>query len=283
MTETNRQLLLRHRPTSQVENNHFELVTSPRPEPGDDEVLLETLWLSFDPAQRGWLNDVRSYVPPVAIGEPMRACGIGELVSSNAEAVKPGDLVHTMVGWQDYAIVSPRGGTLFEHVPAAVRQPEMMLGLLGMTGSTAYLGRNEIGRPVEGDAVIVTADAGATGSIAGQIARIKGAASSSSRSADGAAFVAPSDSTESSPRDVGADPDGRRRCASMGRRRDNLLHDHGGWVERPVRRRTSSIVSPLTQRLQFLLSVPRGGGRLTQRSRHDRRNRGSRGDRPRLA
>ena len=155
-------------------DEHFELLTAPVPEPGDGEVLLRTLWLSFDPAQRGWLNDVRSYVPPVAIGEPMRAYGIGEVVTSNADGAKPGDLVHTSLGWQDYAVVNP-AETLFEPVPAAVTQPEMMLGLLGMTGLTAYFGMTDVGRPVEGDAVLVTAAAGATGSIAGQIARIKGA------------------------------------------------------------------------------------------------------------
>ena len=175
MSETNRQMLLRERPTGEVGDEHFELVTGPVPEPRDGEVLLRAQWLSFDPAQRGWLNDVRSYVPPVAIGEPMRAYGIGEVVTSNVDGVAPGDLVHTSLGWQDYAVVDP-STTLFEPVPAAVTQPEMMLGLLGMTGLTAYFGMTDIGRPVEGDAVLVTAAAGATGSIAGQIARIKGAA-----------------------------------------------------------------------------------------------------------
>ena len=145
------------------------------PEPGDGEVLLRTLWLSFDPAQRGWLNDVRSYVPPVAIGEPMRAYGIGEVVTSNADGVearRPRAHVARLAGLRRRR---PGGDTLFEPVPAAVTQPEMMLGLLGMTGLTAYFGMTDIGRPVEGDAVLVTAAAGATGSIAGQIARIKGA------------------------------------------------------------------------------------------------------------
>ncbi len=174
MPETNRQMVLRDRPTDEVGAEHFELLSSPVPEPGDGEVLLRTLWLSFDPAQRGWLNDVRSYVPPVALGEPMRAYGIGEVVTSNADGVKAGDLVHTSLGWQEFAVVNP-ADTLFEPVPATVTQPEMMLGLLGMTGLTAYFGMIDVGRPVEGDAVLVTAAAGATGSIAGQIARIKGA------------------------------------------------------------------------------------------------------------
>ena len=175
MTERNRQLLLRERPTEEVRAEHFEMVVADVPTPGDGEVLLRATWLSFDPAQRGWLNDVRSYVPPVAIGEPMRAYGIGEVVTSNAEGFAPGDLVHAKVGWQEYAVLNPAEEDLFEPVPADVKQPEMMLGLLGMTGLTAYFGMTEIGRPEEGDAVLVTAAAGATGSIAGQIARIKGA------------------------------------------------------------------------------------------------------------
>ena len=114
-------------------------------------------------------------MPPVAIGEPMRAYGIGEVVTSNAEGFAPGDLVHAKVGWQEYAVLNPVEEDLFEPVPADVTEPEMMLGLLGMTGLTAYFGMTEIGRPDVGDAVLVTAAAGATGSIAGQIARIKGA------------------------------------------------------------------------------------------------------------
>ncbi len=176
MSERNRRLLLRERPTGEVSEDHFEMAVGDVPTPGDGEVLLRTTWLSFDPAQRGWLNDVRSYVPPVAIGEPMRAYGIGEVVTSNVDNVAPGDLVHAQVGWQDYVVLDPAREEIFEPVPAAVTQPEMMLGLLGMTGLTAYFGMTEIGRPVEGDAVLVTAAAGATGSIAGQIARIKGAA-----------------------------------------------------------------------------------------------------------
>ena len=175
MAERNRQLLLRERPTGAVAREHFELVETPVPTPGEGEVLLRNRWLSFDPAQRGFLNDVRSYVPPVAIGEPMRAWGIGEVVTSNVDSVGPGDLVHALVGWQDYVVVDPATAATFEPVPADVKQPEMMLGLLGITGLTAYFGMTDIGRPQPGDAVLVTAAAGATGSIAGQIARIKGA------------------------------------------------------------------------------------------------------------
>jgi NADPH-dependent curcumin reductase CurA len=173
---TNRRLVLRERPTGEVTDEHFELVESPVPAPGPGEVLLRTRWLSFDPAQRGWLNDVRSYVPPVALGEVMRADGIAEVVASNVAGVEVGRLVHAQVGWQDYVVLDPSNTVRFEPVPDDVDEPHHMLGLLGMTGLTAYFGMTEIGRPVAGDTVLVTAAAGATGSIAGQIARIKGAA-----------------------------------------------------------------------------------------------------------
>ena len=175
MAEVNRQLLLRERPTGEVLDECFELVESAVPSLGDGQVLVRTIWLAFDPAQRGWLNDIRSYVPPVAIGEVMRAYGIGEVVESNVPGVEPGDLVHTQVGWQDYAVIEPATAHLFEPVPDSVEQPELMLGVLGVSGMTAYFGMTEIGRPVDGDVVLVTAAAGATGSVAGQIARIQGA------------------------------------------------------------------------------------------------------------
>ena len=176
MSDVNRQLLLRERPTGQVTSEHFELVEVPIPEPGPGEVLLRTRWLSFDPAQRGRLNDVRSYVPPVALGATMEADGIAEVVASNVDGVEVGQLIHAQTGWQDYVVVDPANATRFEPVPPDVDEPHHMLGLLGMTGLTAYFGMIDIGRPVEGDAVLVTSAAGATGSIAGQIARIKGAA-----------------------------------------------------------------------------------------------------------
>jgi NADPH-dependent curcumin reductase CurA len=171
---TNRQLVLRERPTGDVTDEHFELVERDVPPPADGEVLLRTRWLSFDPAQRGWLNDIRSYVPPVAIGEVMRAYGIGEVVASRADALPEGTLVAASLGWQEYAVVDPETVDL-DIVPADLPTPELMLGVLGLTGLTAYFGMLDVGRPVAGDTVLVTAAAGATGSIAGQIARLGGA------------------------------------------------------------------------------------------------------------
>jgi NADPH-dependent curcumin reductase CurA len=173
--DSNRQMVLNERPTRDITDDTFAMVTGAVPVPGEGEVLLRTVWLAFDPAQRGWINDIRSYVPPVAIGEVMRASGIGEVVVSNVDGVEVGQLVHAMVGWQDYTVVNPATES-FEMIPADIADPTLTLGVLGTTGLTAYFGMLDIGRPVQGDTVLVTAAAGATGSVAGQIARIKGAA-----------------------------------------------------------------------------------------------------------
>src|SRR5262245_30918391 len=151
------------------------MVESAVPVPAEGEVVVRTRWLSFDPAQRGWLNDIRSYVPPVAIGEVMRAHGIGEVTESRVDGFAEGTLVAAPLGWQEYAVVDPSSVEV-EMVPGDLTTPELMLGVLGLTGLTAYFGMLDIGRPVGGDTVLVTAAAGATGSIAGQIARIRGAA-----------------------------------------------------------------------------------------------------------
>src|SRR3954452_21144582 len=101
----NQQLVLRVRPTGVVTDDSFELVEQPLASPAPGQVLVRTLWLSFEPAQRGWINDVRSYVPPVAIGEVMRAWGIGEVVASGDARYEPGSLVSAMVGWQTHALI----------------------------------------------------------------------------------------------------------------------------------------------------------------------------------
>lgn len=173
---TNTQLVLRERPTSTIEDDCFETRTSPVPEPGPDQMLVRTLWLSFDPAQRGWLNDVRSYVPPVAIGEVMRSWGIGEVLESNAAGWNPGDLVTAQIGWQEYTVITVDDPTAdLVRIPPSLGDPTLMLSAAGITGLTAYFGMTDIGRPGPGDTVLVTAAAGATGSVAGQIARILGA------------------------------------------------------------------------------------------------------------
>lgn len=171
---TNRQWLLKKRPHGMVGESNFEFVETPIPEPGEGEVLVRNQYLSFDPTQRGWMEDRESYMPPVAIGEPMRAGSIGEVAESRHPDFKPGDVVQTTGGWQDFTIVAPGQGPLgLSKVPDGV-PPEMMMSVLGVTGLTAYWGLLDLGEPKAGETVLVSGAAGATGSIAGQIAKIKG-------------------------------------------------------------------------------------------------------------
>jgi NADPH-dependent curcumin reductase CurA len=178
MTEQqNTQLVLAERPTGPVGNEHFRTVTEPVREPGRGEIVVRTEWLAFDPAQRGWLNDIRSYVPPVAIGEVMRARGAGEVVASGDPSYAAGDLVTAQTGWQTHPTLSTTDpATEIERVPRDVTDPKLMLSVAGITGLTAYFGMIGVAQPHEGDTVLVTAAAGATGSVAGQIARLRGAA-----------------------------------------------------------------------------------------------------------
>ncbi len=167
---------LKSRPQGMVKETDFEFVEVPLAPIGTGEILVKNMFLSFDPAQRGRLNDVKSYVAPQQIGEVMGATAVGEVIESNSDAFKPGDLVRGGLGWQQYAVVvegSPIFNTLTK-VPDGVA-PELVLGVLGGTGLTAYFGLLKIGEFKPGDVVVVSGAAGATGSVVGQIARIKGA------------------------------------------------------------------------------------------------------------
>ena len=176
-TDNNAQWRLRARPVGMVKESDFELVQEPVPSPGDGEVLIRNHYLAFEPAMRGWLNDVKSYVPPVGLGEVMRASTVGEIVESRHPDYAAGEMVSGMLGWQKYALSDgnpgPMGG--LTRVPEGV-PPQLMLSALGGTGMTAYFGMVEIGEVREGDTVLVSGAAGATGSVAAQIARLKGAA-----------------------------------------------------------------------------------------------------------
>ena len=167
----NRQFRLARRPSGMVERSDFELVTEPTPEPGEGEFLVQVMYISMDPAMRGWMNDTRSYLPPVEIGAVMRALGAGRVVASNHPDHSPGDHVVGTFGVQEYAISDGRGTIKVD--PGMAPLP-VYLGALGMPGMTAYFGLLEIGKIQEGDTVVVSGAAGAVGSVAGQIARIKG-------------------------------------------------------------------------------------------------------------
>ena len=136
----NRQWLLAKRPHGVVTRDNFEYAEGPIPEPGEGEVLVRNLFLSFDPTQRGWMEDRESYLPPVQIGEPMRAGSIGQVVESNNDEFAKGDIVQTTGGWQDFLVAAPGQGVMgLSKVPEGV-PPEMMLSVLGVTGLTAYFG-----------------------------------------------------------------------------------------------------------------------------------------------
>ncbi len=171
MTTTNAQWRLAARPVGLPKASDWEYVEEPAPEPADGQFLVELELLSLDPAMRGWMNDVRSYVPPVGIGEVMRAGGIGRVVESRNPEYDVDDLVFGQFGIQRYAISDGRGVSLVDTqlAPAPVH-----LGALGLTGLTAYFGLLDIGRPEPGQTVVVSGAAGAVGSVVGQIARIKG-------------------------------------------------------------------------------------------------------------
>ncbi len=173
MTErTNRQWLLARRPTGPVSAEDFRLETRPAPVPGDGEVLVRNLYLSVDPTQRTWIAG-DTYLPAVRIGDVMRSFAAAEVVESRHPGFEPGQLVQGLFGWQDYALARPGTPSGPTRLPPGV-PVENALSALGLTGLTAYFGLLEVGRPRAGETVVVSGAAGATGSVAGQIARILG-------------------------------------------------------------------------------------------------------------
>jgi NADPH-dependent curcumin reductase CurA len=169
MNESNRQWLLASRPVGMLEESNFELRTVPVDTPGDGQILVRNRWLAFEPAMRGWMEDRPNYIPPVGIGEVMRGMTVAEVVESKHSDFAAGDLVSGTVGWQEWAVLD--GGV--RKLPAG-SDPKLALSVLGITGVTAYFGLLEVGTVKEGDVVVVSGAAGATGSVVGQIAKIKG-------------------------------------------------------------------------------------------------------------
>lgn len=168
---TNRQFKLKQRPVGMVKREDFEFAKADVPEPGDGEFLVRIAYLSLDPAMRGWMNEGKSYVPPVGLGEVMRAGAVGEIVKSNHPKFAVGEHVVGMFGVQDYAVSNGKGVTRVD--PKLAPLP-VYLGTLGMPGMTAYFGLLEIGKAKAGDTVVVSGAAGAVGQVVGQIAKIKG-------------------------------------------------------------------------------------------------------------
>jgi NADPH-dependent curcumin reductase CurA len=167
----NHQLRLAARPVGLPKASDWEFTQAPVPEPGEGEVLVKVRYLSLDPAMRGWMNDARSYLPPVGIGEVMRALAAGEVIASRHPAVSVGDQVTAQIGAQEYGVVS---GEAVIKADTELAPLPVYMSALGMTGMTAYFGLLEIGRPKPGQTVVASGAAGAVGGLVGQIAKIKG-------------------------------------------------------------------------------------------------------------
>ena len=175
MNSSNKQWVLKTRPFGAVGTANFEQVEAPMPTPdlNAGQVLVKTLMLGFDPAMRGWMSDEPSYLPPVAIGEPMRASGVGQVVQSENHDLPIGTLVQGLPGWQEYSIGDPAGLIPPVALPEGT-PPNLALSVFGATSLTAYFGLLDVGQPTAGETVLVSGAAGATGSVVAQIARLNG-------------------------------------------------------------------------------------------------------------
>jgi NADPH-dependent curcumin reductase len=174
MSDRNRRLVLAERPRGMIDESTVRIVEADVPQPGPGEALARVRFLSIDPTIRTWMDDAPGYVPPIGIDEVVRSGGIAEVVQSNCDRYSPGDLLFGMTGWQDY-VIADEGARTMQPLPPGV-PPQVALGIFGITGMTAYFGLLDVGRLQEGDVVVVSGAAGATGSTVGQIAKIKGAA-----------------------------------------------------------------------------------------------------------
>ena len=172
----NTQVRLAARPVGLPTSADWDTVQVPVEAAPDGGILVQTLYLSLDPAMRGWMNEGKSYIPPVAIGEVMRAGGIGRVLASNHLLFRVGDLVSCTPGVQQYASFGAkdlqRGGVF--KIDPAFGAPTQWLNVLGMPGMTAYFGLLDVGMPLPGETVVVSGAAGAVGQTVGQLAKIKG-------------------------------------------------------------------------------------------------------------
>ena len=169
MTE-NKKWILKKRPIGLVDESNFDFIEEELPAVKDGEILIQNEYLSVDPTQRMWLTDMPGYLPPIQIDEVIRSSGMGRVIQSKSDKFDEGDLVNGLVGWQTHLISDGKG---FTKVPEILPIPTM-INVLGLTGITAYYGLLDVGQPKEGDTVVVSGAAGATGSVVAQIAKIKG-------------------------------------------------------------------------------------------------------------
>ena len=169
----NQHILLAARPRGEIKSTDFELVDAPMPEAGEGEVLVESRYLAVEPAMKGWMEARVDYVAPLHIGDVMRGHGVGCVLESRHPDFAVGEMVSGALGWRRYLATDGKAIPL-NKVPAGV-EPPAAINVLGLTGLTAYFGMLDIGKPKAGDTVLVSGAAGATGSVAGQLARIAGA------------------------------------------------------------------------------------------------------------
>jgi len=168
---TNHQVRLAARPVGLPKRSDWQFTQESVPEPKDGELVVQVQYVSLDPAMRGWMNDAKSYIRPVGIGEVMRAGAAGKVVKSRHEKFREGDIVTGGFGVQEFALSDGKG---VNKVDTRLVKLPTYLGTLGMPGLTAYFGLLDIGKPQPGQTVVVSGAAGAVGSVVGQIAKIKG-------------------------------------------------------------------------------------------------------------
>lgn len=170
--EINRRMLLQRRPIGLATAQDVPLVQQGLPEPAEGQVVLRNRFLSIDPAIRDWMSERTSYLPPIALGDVVRSTTLGEVMASRHPSFHPGDLALGLNGWEDYSLAD--GAALFRIEPQEGDAEQHYLSIFGAVGLTAYFGLLEVGLPKRGETVLVSAAAGAVGSLVGQIARIKG-------------------------------------------------------------------------------------------------------------
>jgi NADPH-dependent curcumin reductase len=174
VSESNRRLVLAERPTGMIHEGTCRTEQHELAPLQDGEALVKVRYISIDPTIRTWMDDAPGYLPPIGIDEVIRSGGVGEVIESRSEVYKPGDLLFGMTGWQEY-VIADSAERAMQPLPAGI-PPTLALSAFGITGMTAYFGMTDVGRVKEGDVVVVSGAAGATGSAAGQIAKLKGAA-----------------------------------------------------------------------------------------------------------